>query len=77
MLFSHLCSLTTLAIPDPLARRETVAFFRAEFDRNRLLLDLVRLWPLLSDNWLISIQDAIENKIKAARREVKLILPLH
>lgn len=36
-------ALTTLAIPDPLARRETVAFFRAEFDRNRHLLDLVRL----------------------------------
>lgn len=42
--FGTLCSLTTLAISDPLARRETVAFFRAEFDRNKHLLDLVRLW---------------------------------
>ena len=49
MFFDPLCSLTTLAIPDPLARRETVAFFRAEFDRNRHLLDLVRLWALLPD----------------------------
>ncbi|KAF8740562.1 hypothetical protein AX14_008172 [Amanita brunnescens Koide BX004] len=59
LLYRHIVRASR-AIPDPLARRETVAFFRAEFDRNRHLLDL----------------DAIENKLKAARREVKLILPL-
>ncbi|KAF8633963.1 hypothetical protein AX15_001143 [Amanita polypyramis BW_CC] len=48
------------AIPDPRARRETVAFFRAEFDRNSHLSNV----------------DVIESRIKAARREINLILPL-
>ncbi|KAM6498260.1 hypothetical protein JOM56_006208 [Amanita muscaria] len=48
------------AIPDPAARSETIAFFRADFNRNKYLSDL----------------DAIENRIKAARREAKLILPI-
>ncbi|KAJ7042547.1 hypothetical protein C8F04DRAFT_945848 [Mycena alexandri] len=47
------------AIPDPLARRETIKWIRAEFERNRDLTDLV----------------LIEDKLKMGRREIKQVLP--
>ncbi|KAF9569729.1 hypothetical protein CPC08DRAFT_6865 [Agrocybe pediades] len=46
-------------IPDPVTRKETVAWIRSEFERNRQLTDL----------------DVIENKLKVTRREIKAILP--
>ncbi|KAK2461789.1 hypothetical protein APHAL10511_006252 [Amanita phalloides] len=48
------------AIPDPLARAETLAFFRAEFDRTMQHRDI----------------DLADSAIKAARREARRILPL-
>ncbi|GLB36313.1 putative complex1_LYR-like [Lyophyllum shimeji] len=47
------------AIPDPVTRRETVAWIRGEFERDRHLSDVA----------------LIEEKIKMTRREVKQILP--
>ncbi|KAJ7785997.1 hypothetical protein B0H16DRAFT_13545 [Mycena metata] len=47
------------AIPDPLARRETIKWIRAEFERNRDLTDLA----------------LIEDKLKMGRREIKQVLP--
>ena len=35
-------SLTHTAIPDPVARKETISWIRAEFERNRHITDLVR-----------------------------------
>ncbi|KAI0348621.1 hypothetical protein BDW22DRAFT_1320339 [Trametopsis cervina] len=46
-------------IPDPISRKETVAWIRVEFERNRYIHD-----PSL-----------IEDKIAAGRREIKQILP--
>ncbi|KAJ7783449.1 hypothetical protein DFH07DRAFT_787763 [Mycena maculata] len=47
------------AIHDPLTRRETIAWIRSEFERNRHLTDL----------------DLIEDKLKMGRREIRQILP--
>ncbi|THU91779.1 hypothetical protein K435DRAFT_758902 [Dendrothele bispora CBS 962.96] len=47
------------AIPDRATRRETVAWYRSEFERNRYLTDT----------------DLIEDKLKTVRREVNQILP--
>ncbi|KAJ7293275.1 hypothetical protein C8J57DRAFT_1268598 [Mycena rebaudengoi] len=47
------------AIHDPLTRRETIRWIRAEFERNRHLTDLA----------------LIEDKLKAGRREIRQILP--
>ncbi|KAI0704887.1 hypothetical protein BC835DRAFT_1262014 [Cytidiella melzeri] len=47
-------------IPDPVARRETIAWIRGEFERNRHLHDVA----------------TIEDKIIAGRREIKQILPV-
>ncbi|KAF8912827.1 hypothetical protein CPB84DRAFT_1670743 [Gymnopilus junonius] len=46
-------------IPDPVTRKETVAWIRAEFTRNRHLTDLA----------------LIENSLNVIRREIKSILP--
>ncbi|KAF5311759.1 hypothetical protein D9619_003015 [Psilocybe cf. subviscida] len=47
------------AIPDPVTRRETIAWIRAEFERNKHLTDVER----------------IEAQIKITRRELKSTLP--
>ncbi|KAF9478037.1 hypothetical protein BDN70DRAFT_72185 [Pholiota conissans] len=47
------------AIPDPVTRKETIAWIRDEFERNSHLTDLV----------------LIEDKLRIARREIKSILP--
>jgi hypothetical protein len=36
---------THTAIPDPAARKETITWIRAEFERNRHITDLVRSYP--------------------------------
>ncbi|KAF8807564.1 hypothetical protein BYT27DRAFT_7100046 [Phlegmacium glaucopus] len=46
-------------IPDPVTRRETIHWFRSEFERNRDLTDVL----------------LIEINLKMARREIKRILP--
>ncbi|KAF8167940.1 hypothetical protein B0H34DRAFT_792608 [Crassisporium funariophilum] len=46
-------------IPDPVTRKETVAWIRSEFERNRHLTDV----------------HLMEDKLKIARREIKSILP--
>ncbi|KDR85158.1 hypothetical protein GALMADRAFT_52844 [Galerina marginata CBS 339.88] len=46
-------------IPDPVTRKETVAWIRGEFERNRDLTDV----------------HLIEHKLKVARRDIKYILP--
>ncbi|KAF8973726.1 complex 1 protein-domain-containing protein [Flammula alnicola] len=48
-------------IPDPVTRKETVAWIREEFERNKHLTDVV----------------LIEEKLKIARREIKSILPTY
>ncbi|KJA26181.1 hypothetical protein HYPSUDRAFT_133357 [Hypholoma sublateritium FD-334 SS-4] len=48
-------------IPDPVTRRETIAWIRHEFDRNKHLTDIAR----------------IEDKLKIGRREIKSILPTY
>ncbi|KAI0274705.1 complex 1 protein-domain-containing protein [Gloeopeniophorella convolvens] len=47
------------SIPDPVTRRETVSWLRAEFERNRHIQDL----------------DLIEDKLRTGRRELNQILP--
>ncbi|KAJ7139819.1 hypothetical protein C8R44DRAFT_765502 [Mycena epipterygia] len=47
------------AIQDPLTRRETILWIRAEFERNRHLTDL----------------SLIEDKLKTGRREIRQVLP--
>ncbi|KAJ6604340.1 hypothetical protein DFH09DRAFT_1122360 [Mycena vulgaris] len=47
------------AIHDPLTRRETILWIRAEFERNRHLTDLA----------------LIEDKLKTGRREIRQVLP--
>ncbi|KAJ7357058.1 hypothetical protein B0H14DRAFT_2671946 [Mycena olivaceomarginata] len=49
----------TRAIHDPLTRKETIMWIRAEFERNRHLTDLA----------------LIEDKLKMGRRELKQVLP--
>ncbi|EPT04243.1 hypothetical protein FOMPIDRAFT_1114087 [Fomitopsis schrenkii] len=49
----------TRYIPDPNARKETVAWIRGEFERNRDITDV----------------HAIEEKLASGRRELKQILP--
>ncbi|KAN0128359.1 LYR motif-containing protein 2 [Lactarius tabidus] len=46
------------AIPDPAARKETITWIRAEFERNRHITDL----------------DLVEDKLSAGRRELGLVL---
>ncbi|KDQ63789.1 hypothetical protein JAAARDRAFT_121012 [Jaapia argillacea MUCL 33604] len=46
-------------IPDPNARKETVAWIRAEFERNRHISDTT----------------LIEDKLAAGRRDIRQILP--
>ncbi|KAI0815179.1 hypothetical protein BC629DRAFT_1469884 [Irpex lacteus] len=46
-------------IPDPTSRKETIAWIRGEFERNRHIEDL----------------GVIEDKISVGRREIKQILP--
>ncbi|KAI0094691.1 hypothetical protein BDY19DRAFT_988502 [Irpex rosettiformis] len=46
-------------IPDPSARKETVAWIRSEFERNRHIEDVA----------------IIEDKISVGRREIRQILP--
>ncbi|KAF8269370.1 complex 1 protein-domain-containing protein [Lactarius quietus] len=47
------------AIPDPGARKETLSWIRAEFERNRHITDL----------------DLVEDKLRAGRRELVRVLP--
>ncbi|KAJ7666421.1 hypothetical protein B0H17DRAFT_1089749, partial [Mycena rosella] len=47
------------AIHDPLTRKETILWIRAEFERNRHLTDLA----------------LIEDKLKMGRREIRQVLP--
>ncbi|KAJ6574802.1 hypothetical protein B0H19DRAFT_1125818 [Mycena capillaripes] len=47
------------AIHDPLTRKETIMWIRAEFERNRHLTDLA----------------VIEDKLKMGRREIRQVLP--
>ncbi|KAI9445138.1 hypothetical protein H4582DRAFT_1806441 [Lactarius indigo] len=46
-------------IPDPGARKETISWIRAEFERNKHITDL----------------DLVEDKLRAGRRELGLVLP--
>ncbi|RDB28667.1 LYR motif-containing protein 2 [Hypsizygus marmoreus] len=46
-------------IPDPVTRRETVAWIRSEFERNKHVTDI----------------SLIEEKLKICRREIRQILP--
>ncbi|KAH9968904.1 hypothetical protein BC827DRAFT_1121360 [Russula dissimulans] len=46
-------------IPDPATRKETISWVRAEFERNKDILDA----------------DLIEAKLRASRRELEQILP--
>ncbi|EDR15669.1 uncharacterized protein LACBIDRAFT_300818 [Laccaria bicolor S238N-H82] len=47
------------SLPDPVTRRETVAWVRSEFERNRHLTDVL----------------LIQDKLTLARREMRQILP--
>ncbi|KZT06878.1 uncharacterized protein LAESUDRAFT_652446 [Laetiporus sulphureus 93-53] len=47
------------SIPDPIARKETIAWIRAEFERNKYIEDV----------------NLIEDKLASGRRELKQILP--
>jgi hypothetical protein len=63
-------------IQDPVARRETILWIRAEFERNRHLTDLVAfIW--LGSLQIIQalVQALIEDKIKMGRREIRQVLP--
>lgn len=64
-------------IPDPVTRRETVAWIRSEFERNRHLSDVVRPFCFLFifTTELTPTQSLIEDRLKSAKREIKSILP--
>ncbi|KAI0304826.1 complex 1 protein-domain-containing protein [Russula brevipes] len=47
------------AVPDPATRKETISWIRAEFERNRHVVDL----------------DLVEAKLRAARRELEQVFP--
>ena len=72
--------LPTLAvIPDPIARKETISWIRAEFERNKHITDLVRSYPNTPPNLThppcFLSQDLVEDKLRAGRRELGLVLP--
>ncbi|KAG9314511.1 hypothetical protein JVU11DRAFT_5308 [Chiua virens] len=48
-------------IPDPSTRAETLLWFRAEIERNKHLTD--------------TLQDAIENQLTIASREIRQLFP--
>lgn len=71
---------TVAVIPDPVARKETVSWIRAEFERNKHITDLVRSYPnaplyLTHPPCFPSSKDLVEDKLRAGRRELGLILP--
>lgn len=71
---------THAAIPDPVARKETISWIRAEFERNKHITDLVRFYPctqlcLTRPSLFSSSQDLVEDKLRAGRRELGLVLP--
>ena len=77
-MFAYIHALTTFrtAIPDPQVRKETVAWIRSEFERNKHLNDLVRLLSTLYAIVLICFKSVIEERLAVGRRELKQILPM-
>ncbi|KAJ7275342.1 hypothetical protein B0H12DRAFT_1005841 [Mycena haematopus] len=53
-------AIRSVPIHDPLTRKETIMWIRAEFERNRHLTDL----------------SLIEDKLKMGRREINQVLPI-
>lgn len=64
-------------IPDPRARKETISWIKAEFERNKHITDLVRTCPTnpTLSHLIPSSQDLVEDKLRAGRRELELVLP--
>lgn len=68
------CPEPSSVIKDPVTRRETLAWMRSEFERNKHITDVVRVSPVSS--WAcIPIpelcQTLIEDKIRSGRRELR------
>ncbi|KAJ7456686.1 hypothetical protein FB451DRAFT_1276841 [Mycena latifolia] len=58
-LYRYAIRSVRFTIHDPLTRKETILWIRAEFERNRHLTDLA----------------LIEDKLKTGRREIRQVLP--
>lgn len=65
------------SIPDVLARKETIAWIRSEFERKRHLQDVVLAMPLFVSAFdhPMHSQAAIEDALKAGRRDMKHYFP--
>ena len=69
-------TVTSLAIPDPHARAETVAWFRSEIERDRHTTDIVSNIGIHFGQLAITylFQHAIESKITVTLREVRRVM---